>query len=540
MSIAKPILSSQRIQTMQRSGHWKDKTLLDAFDAHVAKQGDKTAVIAYLKDRDTKSSKTYQELSDLSDRLAAGLLKQGINKGDVVSFQLPNWWEFVVVYLACMRVGAISNPLMPIFREKELSFMLSFAESKLVIGPGIFKKFNHADLLNKLKPDLPSLDAVWTIGDNGLEPYMVDQVSEQDRATFEDVKLAPNDVFLIMYTSGTTGAPKGVMHTSNTHEYSARKFIERSALTSEELILMGSPTAHMTGLMYGVSVPIMLGSTAVLLDQWDADLAWKIIRDEQIAFTMGATPFLADLSDSNAVDDCNHDKFRLFACGGAPVPPALGRRASAKLNVNLVTVWGMTEMSAVTTTLLTDSEEKVFETDGCPYDGTEVRVIDQHGNSVENGTEGRLQTRGAGNFVGYLKRPEAYDTDQEGWFETGDLAKIVHQHYIRITGRSKDIIIRGGENIPVAVVENVLYRHDAIQDVAIVAKPDERLGERACCYITLRPQQAFTLETLKTYLSDEGLSKSYWPEYLQILDAMPRTASGKIQKFKLRDMATTL
>ncbi|PCH84608.1 MAG: cyclohexanecarboxylate-CoA ligase [Piscirickettsiaceae bacterium] len=540
MSIAKPILSSQRIQTMQRSGHWKDKTLLDAFDAHVAKQGDKTAVIAYLKDRDTKSSKTYQELSDLSDRLAAGLLKQGINKGDVVSFQLPNWWEFVVVYLACMRVGAISNPLMPIFREKELSFMLSFAESKLVIGPSVFKKFNHADLLNKLKPDLLSLDAVWTIGDDGLEPYMVDQVSEQDRATFEDVKLAPNDVFLIMYTSGTTGDPKGVMHTSNTHEYSARKFIERSALTSEELILMGSPTAHMTGLMYGVSVPIMLGSTAVLLDQWDADLAWKIIRDEQIAFTMGATPFLADLSDSNAVDDCNHDKFRLFACGGAPVPPALGRRASAKLNVNLVTVWGMTEMSAVTTTLLTDSEEKVFETDGCPYDGTEVRVIDQHGNSVENGTEGRLQTRGAGNFVGYLKRPEAYDTDQEGWFETGDLAKIVHQHYIRITGRSKDIIIRGGENIPVAVVENVLYRHDAIQDVAIVAKPDERLGERACCYITLRPQQAFTLETLKTYLSDEGLSKSYWPEYLQILDAMPRTASGKIQKFKLRDMATTL
>ncbi|HIF17403.1 MAG TPA: cyclohexanecarboxylate-CoA ligase [Cycloclasticus sp.] len=537
MSIAKPILSSQRIETMQSTGHWQGKTILDFFDANVAKQGDKTAVIAYGKENNTRVSKTYQELADLSDRFAAGLLKQGIKKGDVVSYQLPNWWEFVVVYLACMRVGAISNPLMPIFREQELSFMLSFAESKLVIGPDTFKKFNHAELLNKLQSDLPSLEAVWSIGDNGLDAYMVEQVTEQDRATFEAVKLTPNDVFLIMYTSGTTGAPKGVMHTSNTHEYSARKFIERSELTSEELILMGSPTAHMTGLMYGVSVPIMLGSTTVLLDQWDADLAWKIIRDEQIAFTMGATPFLADLSDSSAVDDCNHDKFRLFACGGAPVPPALGRRASARLNVNLVTVWGMTEMSAVTTTLLTDSEEKVFETDGCPYDGTEVRVIDQQDAAVENGTEGRLQTRGAGNFVGYLKRPEAHDTDEEGWFETGDLAKIVHEHYIRITGRSKDIIIRGGENIPVAVVENFLYRHDALQDVAIVAKADERLGERACCYITLRPQQSFDLETLKTYLSDEGLSKNYWPEYLEILDAMPRTASGKIQKFKLRDMA---
>ena len=540
MFIAKPTLSSQRIQTMQSAGHWKNKTLLEFFDAHVAKQGNKTAVIAYLKDSNTNISKTYQDLANLSDRLAAGLLKQGIKKGDVVSFQLPNWWEFVVVYLACMRVGAISNPLMPIFREKELAFMLSFAESKLVIGPSTFRQFNHAELLNKLQSGLPSLESVWIIDDDGLETYMVDEVTEQERAVFEDVKLTPNDVFLIMYTSGTTGDPKGVMHTSNTHEYSARKFIERSELTHDELILMGSPTAHMTGLMYGVSVPIMLGSTTVLLDQWDAELAWKIIRDEQIAFTMGATPFLADLSDSNAVDECNHEKFRLFACGGAPVPPALGRRASARLNVNLVTVWGMTEMSAVTTTLLSDTEEKVFETDGCPYDGTEVRIIDQQGTAVESGIEGRLQTRGAGNFVGYLKRPEAYDTDEEGWFETGDLAKIVHQHYIRITGRSKDIIIRGGENIPVAAVENVLYRHDAIQDVAIVAKIDERLGERACCFITLRPQQNFNLATLKTYLSDEGLSKNYWPEYLEIVDAMPRTASGKIQKFKLRDMANNL
>lgn len=332
MSIAKPTLSSQRIQSMQSTGHWQDKTLLEFFDAHVAKQGDKTAVIAYLKDSNTNISKTYQELANLSDRLAAGLLKQGIKKGDVVSFQLPNWWEFVVVYLACMRVGAISNPLMPIFREKELAFMLGFAESKLVIGPSTFRQFNHAELLNKLQPNLPSLESVWIIDDEGLETYMVDEVSEQERATFKDVKLTPNDVFLIMYTSGTTGDPKGVMHTSNTHEYSARKFIERSELTHDELILMGSPTAHMTGLMYGVSVPIMLGSTTVLLDQWDAELAWKIIRDEHIAFTMGATPFLADLSDSNAVDECNHEKFRLFACGGAPVPPALGRRASARLD----------------------------------------------------------------------------------------------------------------------------------------------------------------------------------------------------------------
>ena len=336
-----------------------------------------------------------------------------------------------------------------------------------------------------------------------------------------------------MYTSGTTGSPKGVMHSSNTHEYSARQFILRIQVTSEENVFMGSPTAHMTGLMFGVSMPIMLGATTVLLDQWGLALAWQIIKDEKIAFTMGATPFLADLSESDALTSCNHDAFRVFVCGGAPVPQAIGRRAAKRLNLNLVTVWGMTEMFAVTTTLLTDTEEKVFETDGYPYDGTEVRIVDSKGQPLANGEEGRLQTRGPGNFVGYLKRPEAYDTDLEGWFETGDLAQIVHQKYIRITGRSKDIIIRGGENIPVVTVENALYRHPLAQDSAVVAKSDERLGERAYCFITLNEETDINLQQVKDYLSTQGLSKNYWPEYLEVLSSMPRTASGKIQKLKI-------
>jgi len=540
MSIVDPILSNERTQAMLQSNHWRNRTLLEFFDEAVAKDGNKPAVIGYCKETDSKEIKTYKELSVLSDRLAAGLLHKGVGKGDVVSFQLPNWWEFVVVYLACMRIGAISNPLMPIFRESELSYMLGFAKSKVIFAPASFRGFNHAGMIEQLSESLPSLEHVCILGEHGLQPFMADQVSDADREQFEGNKLSPNDVFLLMYTSGTTGSPKGVMHTSNTHEYSARQFISRTEVTDKENVFMGSPTAHMTGLMFGVSMPIMLGATMVFLDQWDPSLAWKIIRDEKIAFTMGATPFLADLSESDALTSCNHDTFRIFVCGGAPVPPAIGRSASERLNVNLVTVWGMTEMSAVTTTLLTDTEEKVFETDGYPYDGTEVRVVNSKGQPIPNGEEGRLQTRGPGNFVGYLKRPEAYDTDAEGWFETGDLAKIVHQKYIRITGRSKDIIIRGGENIPVATVENTLYRHPQLQDSAVVAKPDDRLGERACCFITLKQDAKIDLQQIKDYLSAEGLSKNYWPEYLEILPAMPRTASGKIQKFKLRDMAKKL
>ena len=540
MAIVDPILSEKRIHEMRVAGHWHDKTMLDYFDQAVSQKGEQIAVTGYQKENGKKTSLSYQQLTELSDRLAAGLLELGIEKGGVVSFQLPGCWEFVVVYLACMRVGAISNPLMPIFRESELSYMLGFGESKVVFGFDNFRGFNHAEMLAKLQGTISSLESVCIIGEQGLEPFMVEHVTDRHREVFGERRLTPNDVFLLMYTSGTTGSPKGVMHTSNTHEYAARKFIERTALVSSEAIFMGSPTAHMTGLMFGVSIPIMLGAKTVLLDQWEATFAWKIIHDEKVAFAMGATPFLADLADSEVVDTCNHDDFRLFVCGGAPVPPALGRRASKRLNVNLITVWGMTEMSAVTTTLLTDREEIVFETDGRPYEGTEVQVVNESGKSVQEGIEGRLQTRGAANFVGYLKRPEAYDTDEEGWFETGDLAKIVHQDYVRITGRSKDIIIRGGENIPVATVENALYRNPLIQDVAIVAKSDERLGERACCFITLRGDEQADLGQIQAYLLQEAVSKSYWPEYLEILADMPRTASGKIQKFKLREMAEKL
>ncbi|MEW5010883.1 MAG: AMP-binding protein [Cycloclasticus sp.] len=540
MSIVEPILSNERIQKMYHSKQWNDTTMLEYFDKAVAQHGDKAAVIGYLKETGRQQPISYKQLADLADRLAAGLLKKGIAKGDIVSFQLPNCWEFIVVYLACLRIGAVINPLMPIFRERELSFMLSFAESKLVFSPAVFRGFDHGEMINKLAEDISSLQHVCVIDNNGLEQFMVDQVSDQDRATFAANKVLPNEVFLIMYTSGTTGMPKGVMHTSNTHEYAARKFIERARLTADENILAGSPMAHMTGLMFGVSALFMLGTTSILLDQWDVDLAWQIIRDENIAFTMGATPFIADLTDSSYAESCNHDNFRVFLCGGAPVPPVIGRTASEKLKLNILTVWGMTEMSAVTSTLLGDSEEKLFESDGCPYAGTEVRILDQQGAELAAGQEGRLQTRGPANFVGYLKRPEAYETDELGWHETGDLAKIVHQKYIRITGRSKDIIIRGGENIPVASVENALYQHVAIQDTAIVAKPDQRLGEKACCFITFRDGKTASFEQIKTFLAEQGVSKNYWPEYIEVLSDMPRTASGKIQKFKLREMAQQL
>jgi cyclohexanecarboxylate-CoA ligase len=255
---------------------------------------------------------------------------------------------------------------------------------------------------------------------------------------------------------------------------------------------------------------------------------------------MGSTPFLADLADTPAVERYDLSTLRIFVTAGAPIPRVLVQRAMERLGALVVSAWGMTENGAATCTRPGDPPQKVFETDGAPIPGMEVRVVDAEGQPRPTGQEGRLQARGMCNFVGYLKRPERYDTDAEGWFETGDLARMDDDGYIRISGRAKDIIIRGGENIPVAEVEEALYRHPAVQDAAIVAMPDARLGERACAFVVLREGHSLTFAELVAHLDAERMTRTYFPERLEVLDAMPRTASGKIQKFHLRQQASEL
>ena len=541
--ILDPIISESRIKSATEQGYWQNKTVLEYFDEAVVFDPDKTAIIDYRTETGARYTLSYGELKQKVDRIALGMINLGINKGDVVSFQLPNGWQFIAIHLACLRVGAVSNPLMPIFRHRELSFMLSYAESKLIIIPNEFRKFNYPKMLEELRGDLPNLEHVLVIGgegENSFEKTLTDTCWEakmDSKNLFAERKLDPNDVVQLMYTSGTTGMPKGVMHTSNTHVCMNMMFNKRLRLSARDVILMGSPLAHQTGFMYGMISPILLKTTTVLLDSWSADTAWRLIGDEGVSFTMGATPFLADLVDSPLASECSTDAFKTYVCGGAPVPRVLVETGTKLLNINILSVWGMTENGVVTTTRVGDGDDKTFNTDGIPMAGMEVRVVDSNDHELTAGEEGRLQSRGPSTFVGYLKQPEAYGVDGDGWFDTGDLAKMDLDGYIRISGRSKDIIIRGGENIPIVEVENILYKHPLIQDVAIVAMPDVRLGELGCCFITLEQGQSISFEQIQSFLNDHGLAKQYWPERLELLDEMPRTASGKIQKFNLREIA---
>lgn len=538
------ILNPERRAAMLKSGAWNDNLITDYLNQAVASTPDREAIVGYQVTSHTRTAFTYRELNDKVTRMAAGLAGLGIGKGDVVACQLPNWWQTTALHLACMRIGAILNPLMPIFRERELRFMLGHGEARLLVIPKVFRNFDYEAMVEGIRSELPTLETVLVIGGEGersFEQRLLETPWEEQTDTdalFAERKPGPDEVIQILYTSGTTGEPKGVMHTSNTLFSNVRPYADRLHLSSDDTLLMASPVAHQTGFLYGVMMPVYLGTTVVLQDIWDADFVCKVIAAEKPAFTMASTPFLADLVKTAPKHEGELDSLRIFVSAGAPIPTAVVEQASKTLKAKIVSAWGMTENGAVTMTSPEDPAERASQSDGKALPYMELRITDFKGNELPAGEEGNLLVRGASLFTGYLKRPELYGVDDDGWFATGDLARIDKDGYIRITGRTKDVVIRGGENIPVVEVENLLYKFPGIVDVALVGCPDERLGERLCAYVTLDENATgLTLDALKTYLTKQQLSKSYLPEYLEVIEAMPRTASGKIQKFKLREQA---
>jgi cyclohexanecarboxylate-CoA ligase len=541
-----PILPRARVDAMRARGHWRDEVMGDYLDRCRAEIPDKTAVVDFNSVTGRGSRLSYREFAARTDRIAVGLVELGIEKNDVVSCQLPNWWQFTALVFACARIGAVINPMMPIFREREVKFMLGFAESKLFVVPREFRGFDYPAMVRDIRPELPHLRRVLVVrgeGQDGFEHTLLDTAWEQRRDAkklFAERRPQADDVMQLLYTSGTTGEPKGVMHTANTLMSNLRPYAERLRLGGDDVVLMASPMAHQTGFMYGLMMPVMLAATAVLQDTWEPKRAAALIATERVTFTMASTPFLSDLTDTVAQEGGDVSSLRIFLAAGAPIPRVLVERATKVLGANIVSAWGMTENGAVTTTKLDDSEEKAFHTDGCAMPGMEVRVVGPDKRPLPAGEEGILEVRGCSNFVGYLKRPQLFGHDADGWFDSGDFARIDADGYIRITGRAKDIIIRGGENIPVVEIEGLLFRHPAVQAVAIVGTPDQRLGERACAFVVPKPAQSFGFADMIHFLENQKLAKQYLPERLEIVAELPRTPSGKVQKFKLREMAKDL
>ncbi|MFY9586269.1 MAG: AMP-binding protein [Actinomycetota bacterium] len=510
-------------------GAWKNETLSARF-AHVF--GLASGRVALV---DGATSLTFREVAECVERVAGHLGARGIGPGDVVSWQLPNWWEAAVLHHAALRIGALPNPLNMIFRGRELRFVLGQARPALLVVPQRFRRFDHAALAR-------------TLADEGLADRVAVVRGESDGAESIDAWLAepsqhevapplqrPSDAALLLYTSGTTSNPKGVLHSHETLLYEMDSLRAVHQISGEDCYLGGSPVTHIAGLVYGLLMPFALGTRTALLDRWEPGHALALIERVRATFQTGAPTFLQTLAEHPDVARRDLSSFRLFSTGGANIPTEPIRTAEARLGCTVKRAYGSTEVPTLTATAFDDPDDLRLGTDGRAISAAEMRIVGD-GRDVSAGDEGEIWARTPEVFIGY--RDPALDADAfdpEGWFRTGDLGRVDADGYLRVTGRLKDVIIRGGENISVKEIEDLLAEHPSVADVAVVGMPDPVLGERACAFVApRRGADALTFEDMVTYLESREIARQKIPEKLVVRSRLPKTASGKVMKTSLR------
>ena len=457
----------------------------DALEQAARRHPGKTAAV------DDARRIAYADLDALVDGVAAGLVAGDVGPGDVVTSQLPNCIEALALCLAANRIGAVHNPVVPIYRDREVRFITAEA------GTAVFVDRRDHDLFGY------AATAAASPRPHGVE-----------------------DPAFLVYTSGSTADPKGVLHSDATLRAECAAQATYHGLRDDDVFVMASPVGHVSGLLYGVLLPVWLGATAVLLPTWDPGRFLELVASEGGTFSGGATPFLQGVVDHPELDRFDISTLRLFPCGGADVPPDLIRRASERLGARTGRGYGSTEFPSITSSAGPGEPlDRRAETDGRPIGGNEIRIVD-----------GEIQARGPEVFLGY--RNPALDADactDDGWFRTGDAGTVDGDGYLTVTGRLKDIIIRAGEKISAREVEELLARHDRVAAVAVVACPDARTGERAVAWVVPPPAvDPPTLDDLAAFLTDLGLSRRKLPEQIELADALPLTASGKVDKPALR------
>ncbi|AEN09651.1 MULTISPECIES: AMP-binding protein [unclassified Streptomyces] len=539
-----PADSTDLAGTWRAAGWWRDETILHDLRRWARLRPDRPALVCYSGAEARTVS--YAELARRVDRLAAGLLRLGVRRGDVVTLQLPNSWELVALCLASARIGAVAGPVVPTMRRREVEFMTRLTASPVYIAAAEVRGFSYAGMSAEVADAVPTLRHRVLLGGDGGHPggaldftrdLYAPEPDPELLASLDGLEAGPDDPAQIMFTSGTTGEPKGVVHSHNTLYAMNRAQADVLGLGGDEVTAMGSPTTHQAGFTWNFVMPMLLGATAVQVDRWDAQRMLHILQARRVTFFMGAPTFLSDLIDAQRRTPHDLSALRSFATGSAPIAPLLVEDADTVLGCRVYALWGMTENGCVTVTRPQQPPLRAAGSDGTAVPGMEVRIIGRDRRAVPAGEVGRLQVRGATQCLGYFRRQEVYDASvtADGWFDTGDLARDDGHGGIRIAGRVKDMIVRGAENIPVVEVEGALLRHPAVKDVAVVGYPDARLGERACAFlVTTGP--ALGVPELRDHLAGLGMARTYWPERVELLPALPRTPSGKVQKFALREL----
>jgi acyl-coenzyme A synthetase/AMP-(fatty) acid ligase len=536
--------SPQEVDHYYGAGLWSTDTFHDLLVRRVRENPDKVFAT------DGTQSLTFHELFDAGQRLAVGLHRQGLRRGDTAAVQLPNWVEFIQVLAALSRLGVIMVPIMPIYRREDVSYVLSNAGVRTVFTPAHFSKFGYLDMYLGLRRDHPDVTIVVARPDSTAQDVAdaeadvftlraLEADTDDDRAEQElDAPPDPDEPFVIVYTSGTTSRPKGCVHTFNTYCAGPRALVGPFGYTEADVQFGPSPIAHTTGLVTSVLLPLLTGASTHVMAKWDPARGIDEIQRFGCTAAVTAPTFLHTLLSEYNAERHDLSTLRLWTCAGAPIPAAVVERASATLpNIKVLSLYGRSENLVTTTCSVTDDVSRALSSDGKAMPGAEVKIVDADGNELPRGAEGDIAYRGPAHMIEYLANPEetAALFTKDAFSKSGDLGVMTEDGYVRVTGRTKDIVIRGGMNISVREIEEHLAHHPALQAFSVVGMPDERLGERVCCFVvTASGHDTPTAEDLREFLLKRGMPIQKTPERVVAVDALPMTATGKVLKHELR------
>ena len=527
-------LTPQLIDRYRKRGDWRAETFFDLLSAQAARVPERTALV----DRFRRTS--YGALKTDVERMAAVLKAQGIGRGDVITVQLPNWIDYAHVFFAAELVGAVVNKVNPDFRAREMEFILGFSESKGWVAPVEFRGFDYPAMMRTLKPKLPGLKMLGLVGD-AVPDGFVDMRAELAKAkplpAADRVRMSADEIFRMAFTSGTTGDPKSVLHSVNTTLPALRHLTRDMQATEKDVFLIWLPI----GLNWGYLVlgqALILGATVVLQDRFSAEAALELIERERASFIPTAPASIIALLNSPKLATTDVSSLRVVITGGASCPVETLRDFQRRVpTARLIELYGMLETGYHTYTRLTDDAEKVNGTIGRLVEGMDLRLLDEAGNDVPKGAQGEIACDGPSLHLGYNKNPTANAElfTADGWFRTGDLGEYADAAgNVRIVGRRKEIINRGGKKFFPREIEEILYTHPKVLHAAIVGVTDPRLGERNCLCLIPKEGQTATLDEFVDFLKGEVATYKL-PEMLEVFDELPFTPTGKLRRHVLTE-----
>ncbi len=530
-----------QIATFREKGYWDSQSLAHYIDLWAEKDANKLALT------DHYGTLTRGELRAQAYRFALALKKLGVVAGDRVQVQLPNWNEFVVIYVALARLGAILVPTMPVYRDDEVKFVIDNAGAKISIVTPEFRHFDYLTMIRGIKDRTPGLERIITVRATEEGPEDSFEALSAGDTVPTDAELGPAptpDVpHAVIYTSGTESRPKGCQHTFGTMSFTAHRLAKDVFnLTDDDVMFMPTPVTHATGLAAGIMMPLFYGAAIHLVDVWEPNEGLRRMAQYKTTISMAATPFLQmALGALKADPSLDMSTMRIWASAGAPIPESMLRDWREFVPGCLaLPVYGNSEALVVSAMRYDDPEDKVISSDGRAPEGVVIEIRGEDGSVMATGGEGEITFTSPGMLLGYWDNPEktAETIGTDGFFHTGDLGRLDDEGFLRVTGRIKDLIIRGGLNISAREVEENAAGHPAITAIAAVSMPDEKMGEKVCAFIVPAGEERITVDELAAYLQGERkIAAQKCPERIIFVDELPTTATGKVQKFLLRQQA---